>query len=332
MGKQWLIHYKRLGPTAHLENRKTLQRQLDGTIRWHFEGSVEVGLTALLQVALILFMCEWVPYLHWQGNRVSYPVNGLSNFGAFLLVLILGCASWDRWCPYQTPYTTTIPQIIWTLVLRCSNIHVCFWPAVAAIRQSMSGLRSHPSRLLHIFRRIEERDEVIDIKSLCWMLENAPRGLPLLRVAQHISNIQLCRSQGAQFERIVASSQLFRLHETFWYLLMKIKRISGGNPRNANDNTELLQHLSIFGMAIICTSHQWTEGPLLYSKMRSLFKVSFEFYGPRNGTCWEGQSLKLFLHLNSLSEVSSLEICPFLDLQVSCTDDRRGMAYYYCAT
>ena len=112
MGKQWVTHYNQLGPTAHMENLKTLQRRLDGIIRWNLEGIVIVSLTILLQFTLIAFTVEWVAYLHWQGNSVSYPINGLSYFGGFLVVVMLGCASWDKWCPYQTLYTTTIPKAI----------------------------------------------------------------------------------------------------------------------------------------------------------------------------------------------------------------------------
>ena len=106
VGKQWLRHYSRPFPTAQLENLWTVQRQLDGTLRWHFKGVVEIALMSLLQISLILFLVEWIPFLHWQGDTVSYPDNGLAHFGAFMLVAMLACASWDWWCPYQTPYTT----------------------------------------------------------------------------------------------------------------------------------------------------------------------------------------------------------------------------------
>ena len=217
IGKQWVAHYSNLGPTAHMENLKTLQRQLDGSIRWNFEGFVAVGLSSLHQFALLLFFVEWIAYLNWQpeGNIVSYPINALSLFGGMLAVVMLVCASWDRWCPYQTPYTTTIPQAISTWLLHCSKIRVDHFQAFADIRQSISGLRSQLT--LDIFR--EETDEVMDLKSLCWMLENAPRGPPLLRVARHISSICLRDPQGIQRKRIMASPHLSRLHEMFWYLL-----------------------------------------------------------------------------------------------------------------
>ena len=290
MGKQWVTHYNNLGPTAHMENLKTLQRRLDGSIRWNFEGFVVVGLTTLLQFTLIVFILEWVAYLHWQGDHVSYPINGLSIFNGFLVVLMLGCASWDQWCPYQTPYTTTIPQAVGTWILHCSKIRVDFFQAFAYIRQPISGLRSQ----LGIFRR-QETDEVMDLKSLCWMLENAPRGSPLLRVARHISSICLRNPQGIQRKRIITSPHLFRLHEMFWYLLIKTKWISRDNPANANDHIEMLEHLSILGSAVICTSPQWTDGlhPLPTLTITEIFKVSFESkkHGPKNVMCWKGQSL-----------------------------------------
>ena len=291
IGKQWLAHYNTLGPTAHLENRKTLQCRLDGAIRWHFEGFVDLGLTSLLQVALIFFMAEWVAYLHAQGTHVSHPVNGISYFGIFLVILMLGCASWDRWCPYQTPYTTTIPQALWNSITHFSKIRLDFLQAVAAFRQlNLSGLRSHLQ--LGTFRRLDNTDELMDLRSLCWVLGNAPRGPSLLRVAQHITSICFCSSEGTRRERIMTSPHLFRIHETFWYLVMKIKRISRNNPENANDHVEILQHISIFGSAVICTSPQWTDvlHPLPISTMTDIFKASFDKHGPRNAADWKGQS------------------------------------------
>jgi hypothetical protein len=262
VGTQWLTHYTKLGPTTQLENRKKLQRMLDGALRWHFEGSVGVVLTTVLQLTLVLFLVEWVPYLHSQGYTVSYPINGISLFGAFMLFLMFACAVWDPWCPYQTPYTTTIPQA--TLCL-CKNIWVDFRKAVAT-RGTMN------------------------IKSLCWMLENAPRGQPLSRVAQHVSSIFISKSQAAERKRIMASPHLYRLHEAFWDLLMKIKWISRGNPTNVNGNTTLEQ-LAIFGRAIICVSAKSTDDPLSPSRRKELFEDSFQKYGPNNSTGWKGKSL-----------------------------------------
>ena len=279
-----------------MENLKTLQCRLDGAIRWNFEGFVSEGLSTFLQFTLIAFIVEWVAYLHWQGNHVSYPINGLSISGGFLVVVMLGCASWDRWCPYQTPYTTTIPKAIWTWLLHCSKIRVDFFQAFAYIRQPISGLRSQLS--LFIFRR-EETDEVMNLKSLCWMLENAPLGPPSLRVARHISSIWFRNPQGIQLERIMASPHLFRLHLMFWHHLIKIKWIFRDNPSNTNDHIEMLEHLSILGSAFICTSPQWTDGihPLPMLTMTEIFKVSFESekQGPKNAICWKGQSVVLIL-------------------------------------
>ena len=277
-----------------MENLKTLQRRLDGTIRWNFEVFVVVGLTTLLQFTLIAFIAEWIAYLHWQGNHVSYPVNGLSLFGAFLVVVMLGCALWDHWCPYQTPYTTTIPHAVSYAVWSLLEIRMDSFQPFTNIRQPISEFKSHLS--LDIFRRQEETDEVIDLKSLCWMLENAPRGPPLLRVARHISSICLCDPQGIQRKRIMASPHLFRLHETFWYLLIKIKWTSKNNPTRANVRSiEMLEHLAVFGSAIICTSPQWTDGlqTLPTLTMTEIFKVSFESekHGPKNAIGWKGQSL-----------------------------------------
>ena len=236
-------------------------------------------------------MAEWVAYLHAQGTHVSHPVNGISYFGIFLVILMLGCASWDRWCPYQTPYTTTIPQALWNSITHFSKIRLDFLQAVAAFRQlNLFGLRSHLQ--LGTFRRLDNTDELMDLRSLCWVLGNAPRGPSLLRVAQHITSICFCSSEGTRRERIMTSPHLFRIHETFWYLVMKIKRISRNNPENANDHVEILQHISIFGSAVICTSPQWTDvlHPLPMSTMTDIFKTSFDKHGPRNAADWKGQS------------------------------------------
>ena len=78
------------------------------------------------------------------------------------------------------------------------------------MRQPISGLRS-----LSIFRR-EETDEIMDLKSLCWMLKTAPRGPPSLRVAQQISSICLRDPPRHTTQAVImASPHLFRLHEMF---------------------------------------------------------------------------------------------------------------------
>ncbi|KAF8952332.1 hypothetical protein BDZ97DRAFT_771770 [Flammula alnicola] len=323
-GKQWLSHYKKLGPTAHLENRKILQRQLDGTIRWRFEGLVEVGLTTLLQTALILFLLEWVPYLHWQGNHVSYPINGLAHFGAFLLVLMLGCASWDRWCPYQTPYTTTIPRSFGKFIALSKHFTLSLLTASRrdrealqmrvkfdTVRETISAIRSRPIELLlSVLQRPEETDEDMDIKSLCWMLENAPRGRPLSRVAQHMSAILSQesdrRQRGGNGMRILESPYLSRIHETFWHLLLQTRRLTHGKLENANEMPDMLVEISIFGRSIVYTSAahlkfstvaEELEPPSLLPDIRAAFKESFDRYSLANTVSWE-------------------DVCPFLDLQV----------------
>jgi hypothetical protein len=48
-----------------------MQRTQDGVARYRIEGFVDIGPSSTLQVALILFLTGWIPYLHWQGNVVS---------------------------------------------------------------------------------------------------------------------------------------------------------------------------------------------------------------------------------------------------------------------
>ena len=244
---------------------------------------------------------------------------------------MLGCASWDHWCPYQTPYTTTIPKAVRTLVLYCRKNHVDFFRAIADIRPTMSGLRSQLSR---IFQREEETDEVMDLKLLCWMLENASRGPPLLRVARHISSICRRSPQDQQRKWIMAShpSHFSRLHETFWYLLTKIKWTSRNNPTNANDCIEMLEHLSILGSAIICTSPQWTDGlhPLSRRQWQTFFKhrLSQRSTGQKI-QCAGKVSHYILTVLPEFLTLALLETLPFLYLQVSFGNDGKATYYYY---
>jgi len=240
VGKQWLQHYTRPFPTAHLENLRTLQRQLDGTLRWHFEGVVEIALMSLLQIALILFLVEWIPFLHWQGDKVSYPINGLAHFGAFLLVAMLVCAVWDPWCAYQTPFTTEIPSALGSAfrslkglvetTLTRKTIRKALPSTLHRLRDVVGAVRKRPSVLLYIVRRPEETPDGIDVKSLCWMLEHAPRGRPLRLVAQQVARVKLSSELSDYQDMIQRCPHIRRLHETFWDNLQRFIRAHRGTP------------------------------------------------------------------------------------------------------
>jgi len=342
LGKQWLQHYTRPFPTAQLENLRTVQRQLDGTLRWHFKGVVEIGLMSLLQISLILFLVEWIPFLHWQGDTVSYPDNGLAHFGAFMLVAMLTCALWDPWCPYQTPSTTEFPSAIGSafryvtilakMVLTPKKLRNALTNTLYQLRTLVGVVRERPSALLHILRRPEETPEKTDVNSLHWMLEHAPRGRPLRLVARQVAHFKLYSELSDYQDMILRSPHVHRLHETFWDTLRKLVRNKRERQTEETNNEMevLLIDVAIFRESIVATSYQWPN-----ITVEEVMRASFNEYASlrMSKLSWEGECLLYrvvaFSNLVScLIQISVLFLC--LQNRFVRGESKIGVKYLFC--
>ncbi|KAG8930055.1 hypothetical protein FRC01_003351 [Tulasnella sp. 417] len=103
LGKQWLEQYARVdvGGTAD-DRRRSRQRKRDALRVWHFTTVLE-ALSALLQIALLIFGIG-VGTLLWNQQHViaGVVVGAMTLGGAFyLLILIAAVVSPD--CPFRTP-------------------------------------------------------------------------------------------------------------------------------------------------------------------------------------------------------------------------------------
>ena len=250
---------------------------------------------SLLQIALILFLSRWVPFLHWQGGIVSYPNNGLALFGAFLLVAMWACALWDPWCSYQTPPTTEFPSALRSafrslkklarMTVTPKTIRNALQRTLHRSRDVVGVIRERPSVLLHIFRRPEETPEAINVKSLCWMLGHAPRGRPLRLVAQQVARV---RPSSDYQSMIQQCPHIHRLHETFWDTLRRLTRAQRDLQKiqNAIDKAEELVNIAIFGKSIVATSCQWPA-----NSIEDVMRASFDEYASL--LSWEGKCAKI---------------------------------------
>jgi len=185
-----------------------------------------------------------------------------------MLVAMLACAVWDPWCSYQTPLTTEFLSALGSafrslkklaeIMLTPKTIRNALPSILLRLRDVVGIVRERPSVLKHIFRRPEEMPEVIDMKSLHWMLEHAPRGRPLRLVAQQVARVKP-PSDPSDFQDVIRRSpHIHRLHETFWDTVRRVVlRRDVQKLRNANDEAEALVDIAIFGKSIVATSCQW---------------------------------------------------------------------------
>ena len=105
-------------------------------------------------------------------------------------------------------------------------------------------VRERPSVLLDIRRRPEETQEKTDVKSLHWMLENAPRGRPLRLVARQVARLKLSSELSDYQDMILLSPHKHRLHETFWDTLQKsIRNKKERHTEDTNNEINRCRHL-----------------------------------------------------------------------------------------
>ncbi|TFY77951.1 hypothetical protein EWM64_g6062 [Hericium alpestre] len=192
IGIQWLTAFTEVDAASVLERRRDLQRTLDGMDRWCLRGFVDVGLLSLTQLTVVLFVLGYVPYIHWQGGKVSFADNGLSWFGAGMLVFTTLFALWDPWCPFATPLTrVVIPwaghSVVWVLrSLSPSLLGRAIWWLFQAPK-CIARAKISP---IFLVRRLDDEDAILDVRSLCWMLQHTRDTGVLRRVARAITLVR----------------------------------------------------------------------------------------------------------------------------------------------
>jgi len=191
--------------------------------------------------------------------------------------------------------TTVIPEllrmILWLslaildLPFRFKTwVHLHFNPRAAGVAGIIMALVNVVNALAssatnrafwHSIIRRREDDAFIDISSLCWMLQNAPREELLRRVARQITNIEPSESH----LRSIVNRSNGRLHQAFWDLLGKVMRASSGKPEVANDMVELMD-IAIYGRAIVYTDDS-TKTQWSLQDIYNVLHRSFELHDGR---------------------------------------------------
>ncbi|KAG8914479.1 hypothetical protein FRC02_004975, partial [Tulasnella sp. 418] len=111
VGKQWVVSYQRPGKTKTADQRAmTRQKKYDGVKAYYFRSLLD-ALSFLIQLAVLLFLMGFMLYL-WDlhhGVAIMVIVITLAGFVGYMITLV--AASFDEFCPFQTPLSTLFRKI-----------------------------------------------------------------------------------------------------------------------------------------------------------------------------------------------------------------------------
>lgn len=158
LGKQCLKRYQRRKGASAIERFQDRQRKTDGMKEWLFHIVTET-LPLMLQAALLLFGCALSCYL-WTINHAVAIVNiAFTSAGALVYLILVLFASFSYACPYQTPFSIAIHQL---LDLDGENAkHV---PRLKAWVQSRSQTISRRSERIRVRKYRKPPDAVSDME------------------------------------------------------------------------------------------------------------------------------------------------------------------------
>ncbi|KAG8905248.1 hypothetical protein FRC01_008420, partial [Tulasnella sp. 417] len=112
MGRQWLVYYrKRSGGGPERQRWEQLRRFL-GAERWQLELVLDDFLPSLLQIGLVIFCISLVIYLNTLHPTLSKVVGAFMYAGLAILIMTAILASWDNFCPFQSPLSKAVSSFI----------------------------------------------------------------------------------------------------------------------------------------------------------------------------------------------------------------------------
>ncbi|KAG9044938.1 hypothetical protein FS837_007263 [Tulasnella sp. UAMH 9824] len=112
LGRQWLVYYrKRTGGGPERQRWEQLKRFL-GAERWRLEWILDDFLPSLLQIGLIIFCISLTIYLNTLHPMLSTIVGAFMGAGLAILVITAILATWDKFCPFQSPLSHTLSHLI----------------------------------------------------------------------------------------------------------------------------------------------------------------------------------------------------------------------------
>ncbi|KAJ7744399.1 hypothetical protein B0H16DRAFT_1889666 [Mycena metata] len=123
LGKQWIRFYEAVGSSGTIEERGLQrQRKLDGLQKWKFDTVLQT-FPLLLQLALFQFSAALPTYLWIVSVPISGLVIALTSAGFLVYISVLGCAIAFTDCPFQTPLSASLAQLLPTKATRESLGH-----------------------------------------------------------------------------------------------------------------------------------------------------------------------------------------------------------------
>ncbi|KAG8965458.1 hypothetical protein FRC00_002705 [Tulasnella sp. 408] len=143
LGRQWLVYYrKRSGGGPESQRWEQLKRFL-GAERWLLQPVLDDVLPSLLQIGLILFCISLTIYLHTLHPTLSNVVGGFMCAGLATLIITAVLATWDKFCPFQSPLSHFIRTAGLSIIpLLCTILWPLVWIAVALRHRFDGGRRN----------------------------------------------------------------------------------------------------------------------------------------------------------------------------------------------
>ncbi|KAG8920501.1 hypothetical protein FRC01_000725, partial [Tulasnella sp. 417] len=103
LSSQWIVSYrKRSGGGIELQRWEQLRRYF-GIKHWRFEPLLDDILPIFLQTALVVFGFGFLYYLQYLNLAIFSPSGEFLQVMLALGLNLVFIASWDQWCPFQTP-------------------------------------------------------------------------------------------------------------------------------------------------------------------------------------------------------------------------------------
>ncbi|KAG8945298.1 hypothetical protein FRC04_001075 [Tulasnella sp. 424] len=117
LGRQWLAYYrKRSGGGPERQRWEQLKRFL-GAERWGLEWALDDFLPSILQIGLIIFCISLTIYLSTLHPTLSNVVGTLLCAGLAVFIGTAVLATWDKFCPFQSPLSRLISWSIFLIDL-----------------------------------------------------------------------------------------------------------------------------------------------------------------------------------------------------------------------
>ncbi|KAG8945304.1 hypothetical protein FRC04_001081 [Tulasnella sp. 424] len=112
LGRQWLVYYrKRSGGGPDRQRWEQLKRFL-GAERWGLEWALDDFLPSILQIGLIIFCISLTIYLSTLHHTLSNVVGTFMCAGLAIFIITALLATWDKFCPFQSPLSHLISRSI----------------------------------------------------------------------------------------------------------------------------------------------------------------------------------------------------------------------------